>query len=217
MFGVIMYTILEEFKRNGHIYCKVKFTNTATIKDIRKDALKRGDFKDRYEVSVHGVGAIGMAKKVDNEREYNIWINMLSRCFNKKDKGYKNYGGKGVTVSEDWLLFEKFLSDIPLIDGYDKELFREGKLALDKDKKQSTSNNKVYSLSTCNFLSQEENNKIKNVNHVSYLGVDKEGKKVLITNLSKFAKDHGMCRSHIYRCLKGQRKTHKGWRFYYGI
>jgi len=38
---------------------------------------------------------------------------MISRCLNKKDSGYKNYGGRGIKVCDRWLnSFEEFLSDM---------------------------------------------------------------------------------------------------------
>lgn len=43
---------------------------------------------------------------------YNCWSNMLSRTRNKKHPGYKNYGGRGITVCNDWLKFENFLNDM---------------------------------------------------------------------------------------------------------
>lgn len=36
------------------------------------------------------------------ERLYHIWINMKSRCYNSNDKEYKNYGGRGVTICNEW-------------------------------------------------------------------------------------------------------------------
>ena len=30
--------------------------------------------------------------------EHQAWVQMRQRCFNPKTKGYKYYGGKGVTV-----------------------------------------------------------------------------------------------------------------------
>ncbi len=33
---------------------------------------------------------------------------MKSRCFNSSDKAYRNYGGRGITVCEEWLRFEPF-------------------------------------------------------------------------------------------------------------
>lgn len=40
---------------------------------------------------------------------YHIWRGILARCFNKKDKGYQNYGGRGITVFPEWTNGEGFL------------------------------------------------------------------------------------------------------------
>lgn len=44
--------------------------------------------------------------------EYIAWTNLLSRCKNKNHPSYKNYGGRGITVCEEWDKFERFLSDM---------------------------------------------------------------------------------------------------------
>lgn len=41
-----------------------------------------------------------------------IWRAMHSRCKNSKDPDYKNYGGRGITVCEDWADFETFLTNL---------------------------------------------------------------------------------------------------------
>jgi hypothetical protein len=33
---------------------------------------------------------------------YNTWISMKDRCFNKNNRNYKNYGGRGITVCDEW-------------------------------------------------------------------------------------------------------------------
>jgi len=40
---------------------------------------------------------------------YNTWVQMLGRCNNKEDV---LYGGRGITVCEEWLSFEKFYADM---------------------------------------------------------------------------------------------------------
>ena len=50
----------------------------------------------------------GMSKT----KTYHVWNNMRGRCFNEKDPSYKNYGARGITVSERWLTFENFLEDM---------------------------------------------------------------------------------------------------------
>lgn len=39
---------------------------------------------------------------------YRIWTNMKDRCFNPNNPGYIHYGGRGISVCEEWLDFEGF-------------------------------------------------------------------------------------------------------------
>jgi hypothetical protein len=45
-------------------------------------------------------------------RIYNIWQQMIQRCSNVKHVQYPNYGGRGITVSDDWKTFENFYRDM---------------------------------------------------------------------------------------------------------
>lgn len=38
-----------------------------------------------------------------NTRIYNTWWNIKRRCYNKNNKHYKNYGGRGIKVCDEWL------------------------------------------------------------------------------------------------------------------
>lgn len=45
--------------------------------------------------------------------EYICWSSMIQRCTNPNHASYKNYGGRGVTVCQEWLeSFERFLADM---------------------------------------------------------------------------------------------------------
>ena len=45
--------------------------------------------------------------------EYKSWQSMKERCYNKNNAGYKDYGGRGIKVCNEWLNnFECFLNDI---------------------------------------------------------------------------------------------------------
>lgn len=45
--------------------------------------------------------------------EYKVWCEMIKRTENKKNKHYKDYGGRGIIVSERWRnSFESFLEDM---------------------------------------------------------------------------------------------------------
>lgn len=44
--------------------------------------------------------------------EYNAWKNMRKRCENPKDPKFPLYGGRGISVSEEWKSFESFFRDM---------------------------------------------------------------------------------------------------------
>jgi len=45
---------------------------------------------------------------MNNTRIYRIWHGMRTRCNNKNDKGYRYYGGRGITVCDEWQGFVGF-------------------------------------------------------------------------------------------------------------
>jgi len=51
---------------------------------------------------------------------YTIWQAMKSRCFSKNGANYKNYGGRGIGVCDEWLNFEGFKKDMG--DSYKENL-----------------------------------------------------------------------------------------------
>ena len=46
------------------------------------------------------------------EPTYKSWIGMLYRCTDKNCPQWKDYGGRGITVSEEWLSYRKFVDDM---------------------------------------------------------------------------------------------------------
>lgn len=55
------------------------------------------------------------------DRLYQIWKNMKSRCNNPNVPAYKNYGGRGISVCEEWELFIPFMK-WALSNGYTDDL-----------------------------------------------------------------------------------------------
>src|SRR4029078_11465438 len=43
---------------------------------------------------------------------YACWNSMKQRGLNPRNEEYPNYGGRGITVSEEWKKFENFLADM---------------------------------------------------------------------------------------------------------
>ena len=47
-----------------------------------------------------------------NSRVYSIWEGMIQRCTNPNQENYRNYGGRGITVSDEWRDFQNFYRDM---------------------------------------------------------------------------------------------------------
>ena len=49
----------------------------------------------------------------DGTSIYKSWISAKARCNNPRDAGYKNYGGRGIKMCDQWVhSFENFLEDM---------------------------------------------------------------------------------------------------------
>lgn len=45
-------------------------------------------------------------------QEYQVWAGMIQRCTNPNEAGFKNYGGRGISVCEAWRQFTGFFKDM---------------------------------------------------------------------------------------------------------
>jgi hypothetical protein len=54
----------------------------------------------------------GEARRGIVTSEYRVWCGMIQRCYDPNNSGYKNYGGRGITVNKRWHKYENFLADM---------------------------------------------------------------------------------------------------------
>ena len=90
-------------------------------------------------------------------RIYDSWQHMKSRCLNKNNSKYKDYGGRGITICPEWLTFENFYKDMGKMP--------ENK-TLDRIK-----NNEGYCKSNCRWSTNSEQQNNTRRNHlITYKG-----------------------------------------------
>lgn len=77
-------------------------------------------------------------------RIYHIWNGMMGRCLNPNNKDYKDYGGRGITVCEEWKTPGAFF-DWALQNGFREDLTID---RIDVDKGYEPSNCRFVSNST---------------------------------------------------------------------
>lgn len=88
------------------------------------------------------------------ERLYSVWLNMKDRCYNPKNNHYNSYGGRGITVCDEWnndyLCFRKWCRE----NGYFEEIMGSGRNNITIDRIDVNGN---YEPSNCRFLTNRDN------------------------------------------------------------
>ena len=107
---------------------------------------------------------IGTTHGKSNTLLYKKWRNIKNRCFREKDNHYKYYGGRGITICDEWKDDFKAFYDWSLQNGYEKGL------SIDR-----INNDGNYEPSNCRFTTksvQARNTRILKSNNTSgYRGV----------------------------------------------
>ena len=119
-------------------------------------------------------------------RFYITWRNMVRRCHDVRDSAYARYGGIGLTVEENWHMFENFMDD--MFATYEENL------QIDR-----IDNAKGYSKDNCRWVSCKQNNNNRRNNiRIRIDGVTK--------NLCEWCEDYKLPYPMIYARIK------RGWK-----
>lgn len=96
------------------------------------------------------VGGRNIKHSLSSSRIYCIWSGMKNRCLNAGNSYYYRYGGRGITVYEEWLHDFQAFYDWSMLNGYRDDLTLDRK-----------DNNKGYSTDNCRWITQKEQNRNK--------------------------------------------------------
>jgi hypothetical protein len=109
-------TLVKEIERTNPKYRKfLTLCDCGNYLEVELDRVTKGNTKScgcLKKENSHNI-IHGLTKTV----EYNSWSSMKSRCYNKNNKCYQDYGGRGIKVCDRWLEpkgqgFLNFLSDM---------------------------------------------------------------------------------------------------------
>lgn len=117
-------TVIERVKSptnsDHHAYwiCKCACGNYVVV--IGKD-LRNNHTRSCGCLRKQRVGETHRTHGKSKDRLFFVWQSMINRCNNEKDKSYNYYGGRGITVCDEWRKFEPFC-DWVMANGYNDSL-----------------------------------------------------------------------------------------------
>lgn len=128
--------------------------------------------------------------RMSKTRIYGIWSSMRQRCSNKNLPSYKNYGGRGISVCDEWNNSFEAFNEWAMSNGYEEGLSIE-----------RIDNNGNYCPDNCKWITKsgQANNRRMN-KHIEYKGE--------IHNLSEWCNILGISYSLVHN-----RMNKLGWSF----
>ena len=109
----------------------------------------------RQEASRKMIVKLNTTHGMSSTKFYQVWYGMKTRCYNKNNKDYKNYGGRGIIMCDRWFgSIENFIED--MYPSYLKHIKKFGKKGTSLDRIDVMGN---YEPSNCKWSTTQEQNR----------------------------------------------------------
>lgn len=149
-------TVIEECKeRDKHDKIVYKcICDCGKIINISGNSLRQNKTKSCGCLRKEVTGNRRLIHGKTKTRLYRIWQGMKTRCYNKNNKSYLDYGGRGIKLCDEWLNSFDVFSAWAVNNGYQENL------TIDR-----INNDGNYEPSNCHWITNKENcnNTRKNV------------------------------------------------------
>ena len=135
----------------------------------------------------------GITATVDGKRISRIYISMKARCYRPSCNRYEYYGGKGITVCDEWLSKPGDKMNTGLVNFYEWSLSHGYAPGLSIDR---IDNSKGYSPDNCRWVTPKEQ-----MNNTSYNRhvVDADGEYLTFT---QFEEKHELSKGAVYKAIR---------------
>ena len=143
-------TVLKEIEKNKNLRTFECVCECGNKKIVFKKYLKNGETKSCGCLKKEYLKnkTIGLKHGMSRTKFYKMYDSIKKRCLNKNNKDYKNYGGRGIKICEEWLNKEN-----GFINFYNWSMengYKEG-LSIDR-----INNNGNYEPKNCRWITNKE-------------------------------------------------------------
>lgn len=108
-------SVVEEVGKNGYNFLWLCICDCGSTKDATTQGLRSGHTKScgcAYEDASPAYAAAATTHGMSGTVEYATWKRLKDRCFNPNNPKYHRYGGRGITMCQEWESFEQFYADM---------------------------------------------------------------------------------------------------------
>ena len=127
--------------------------------------LKNGNSKSCGCYNRELLPKINSTHNASNTRLYHIWTCMKDRCYNPKNKKYKDYGGRGIIICDEWINDFETFANWAYDNGYVENVSR-GECTIDR-----IDVNGNYCQQNCRWVNQKvQTNNKRNNHYITYNG-----------------------------------------------
>jgi hypothetical protein len=102
------WEVLSRAPNRGKTTMWLCLCDCGKIKPVSVINLKSGKSTNCGCLRIRATIAASTKHGMANTRLYGVWKDMRSRCYTKTASDYKYYGGRGVSICEEWGDFSKF-------------------------------------------------------------------------------------------------------------
>lgn len=139
---------LKFYTKSNRLYCECQCIKCGKTKNLRAS--------DLYNPKQNSCMCQNIKHGLNNSKIYSVYHNMKDRCLNSRCHAYKNYGGRGIKITTEWLGDDGFINfyNWAIANGY-----KEG-LSIDRIDIEGN-----YEPSNCRWITLSENVALSNQQH----------------------------------------------------